>query len=89
MRLTDHKIEKKVRKLKEIEVLISQGMTPPAASRITGISIRTFYRWRMLYGRMRVDQAKRLIDLEKENLRLIRRMAIKERKIQILKETIS
>jgi len=83
------KAEKNIQKLREVEVLISQGMNPPEASRQAGISIRTFYRWRMEYGRMRVDQAKRLINLESENLRLKRRMAIKERKIKILKETLS
>ena len=81
--------EKNIRKLKEVEVLISQGMIPPEASRQKGISIRTFYRWRREYGRMRVDQAKRLIILEKENLLLKRRVVNKERDIRMLKETLS
>ncbi|MCH7887370.1 MAG: transposase, partial [Candidatus Marinimicrobia bacterium] len=78
-----------IQKLKEVEVLISQGVNPPDASRQAGISIRTFYRWRKDYGRMRVDQAKRLIDLEKENLRLKHLMADKRFDTQILKETLS
>ena len=89
MRTRKYTTEKNIRKLKEVEVLISQGMNPPEASRQTGISIRTFYRWRKDYGRMRADQAKRLINLEKDNLRLKHRMAIKEHDIQILKETLS
>lgn len=89
MRLMKDTIEKNIRKLKEVEMLISRGSTPPEASQQAGISIRTFYRWRMVYGRMRVDQAKRLINLEKENLRLKHHMAIKERDIQKLKETLS
>lgn len=72
------KAEKNIQKLKEVEGLISQGMNPPEASRQVRISIRTFYRWRKEYGRMRVDQGKRLIDFENENLRLKRHMAIKE-----------
>ena len=72
------KAEKNIQKLREVEVLISQGLNPPEASKQAGISIRTFYRWRKEHGRMRVDQAKRLIDLENENLRLKRHMAIKE-----------
>jgi len=72
------KAEKNIQKLRKVEVLISQGLNPPEASRQAGISIRTYYRWRKEYGRMRMDQAKRLIDLENENLRLKRHMAIKE-----------
>jgi len=89
MRSTKHKQEKNIRKLKEVEVLISQGLPPPAAAQMVGISIRTFYRWRMLYGRMRVDQAKRLINLEAENLRLTCLMARGEHEILRLKELLS
>ena len=89
MRSQKYKSEKNIQKLKEVEVLISQGVNPPDASRQAGISIRTFYRWRKDYGRMRVDQAKRLIDLEKENLRLKHLMADKRFDTQILKETLS
>lgn len=89
MRSQKYKREKNIQKLKEVEVLISQGMNPPEASRQAGISIRTFYRWRKDYGRMRVDQAKKLIDLEKENLRLKYLMADKGFDTQILKETLS
>ena len=89
MRSQKHKAERNIQKLREVEVLISQGVTPPDASRHAGISIRTFYRWRKDYGRMRVDQAKKLIDLEKENLRLKYLMADKGFDTQILNETLS
>ena len=88
MRAMNYTTEKNIRKLKEIEILISQGLNPPEASRKSGISIRTFYRWRREYGRMRVDQAKRLIDLEKESILLKRRIANRERDIRMLKETL-
>ncbi len=56
--------------LREAEVLQSQGMTIGEASRKLGISEQTYYRWRKEYGGMRVGQAKRLKELEKENVRL-------------------
>ena len=70
MKPKKYSTEKNINKLKEVEVLISQGMSPHEASRQAGISLRTYYRWRKDCGRMRVDQAQRLISLEKENLRL-------------------
>jgi transposase-like protein len=56
--------------LREAEVLQSQGVTIGDASRKLGITEQTYYRWRKEYGGMRVDQAKRLKELEKENVRL-------------------
>ena len=56
--------------LRETEVLQSQGMTISEISRKLSISEQTYYRWRKDYGGMRVDQAKRLKTLEKENVRL-------------------
>jgi transposase-like protein len=56
--------------LREAEVLQSQGMTISEISRKLSISEQTYYRWRKDYGGMRVDQAKRLKALEKENVRL-------------------
>ncbi len=80
--------EQIIRKLREAEVLISQGMTIPEASRQIGVVEQTFYRWRKEYGGMRINQAKRLKILEKENLRLKRLVAEKELDIQILRETL-
>ncbi len=81
--------EKIIIKLREAEVLISQGMDADEASRQIGVSRQTFYRWRKEFGGMRVDQARRLKILQKENLRLKHIVADKELDIQILKETLS
>ena len=89
MRSMKHTTEKNIRKLKKVEVLISQGLTPPEASRHSGISIRTYYRYRQVHGRMRVDQVKRLIMLEKENEHLKNLVADEGIDTQILNETLS
>ena len=81
--------EQIIRKLREAEVLISQGMTTPEAARQIGVVEQTYYRWRKEYGGMRIDQARRLKVLEKENLRLKKRVAEKELDIQILRETLA
>ncbi len=89
MRPRKYSTEKIIVKLREAEVLINQGMDAYEASRQIGVSRQTFYRWRKEYGGMRVDQARRLKVLEKENLRLKHLVADKELDIQILKETLS
>jgi len=78
--------EQIINKLREVEVLISQGATTPEASRKVGITEQTYYRWRREYGGMRIDQAKRLKDLEKENARLKKLVADLSLDISILKE---
>ncbi len=72
--------------LREAEVLLSQGMTIGEVSRKLSISEQTYYRWRKDYGGMRVDQARRLKDLEKENSRLKRLVADLSLDNAILKE---
>jgi len=62
--------EQIIAKLRQIEVLIGQGQAVAQAVRVTGISEQSYYRWRKEYGGLRLDQAKRLKDLEKENQRL-------------------
>lgn len=64
------KPEQIIGKLREAEVLLSQGLIVGEASRKLGITEQTYYRWRREYGGMRVEQAKRLKELEKENSRL-------------------
>ena len=61
------KPEQIIGKLREAEVLLSQGLIVGEASRKLGITEQTYYRWRREYGGMRVEQAKRLKELEKEN----------------------
>jgi transposase-like protein len=74
--------------LREAELLQSQGMTIGEASRKLGISEQTYYRWRKEYGGMRVDQAKRLKELEKENVRLKKLVADLSLDKDILKEAV-
>lgn len=62
--------EQIINKLREAEILISQGSSVIEASRNIGVTEQSYYRWRKEYGGMRIEQAKRLKDLEKENARL-------------------
>ncbi len=80
------KAEQIVNKLREAEVLLSQGLTVAEASRKLGVTEQTYYRWRKEYGGMRVEQAKRLKDLEKENARLKKLVADISLDNAILKE---
>ncbi len=65
-----YKPEQIISKLREAEVLLSQGATVAETIKELGVSEVTYYRWRKEYGGMKVNQAKRLKDLEKENARL-------------------
>ena len=81
-----YKPEQIIRKLREAEVAQAQGKTVPQVVKQIGVSEQTFYRWRKEYGGMKVDQAKRLKELEKENARLKRLVADLSLDNQILKE---
>ena len=78
--------EQIIGKLREAEVLLGQGSTVGEVSRKLGITEQTYYRWRREYGGMRVDQARRLKELEKENWRLKRLVADLTLDNAILKE---
>ena len=80
------KPEQIIGKLREAEVLLSQGLNVGEASRKLGITEQTYYRWRRAYGGMRLEQAKRLKDLEKENSRLKKLVADVTLDNAILKE---
>jgi putative transposase len=80
------KPEQIINRLREAEVLISQGAAVGEASRKIGVTEQTYYRWRREYGGMRVEQAKRLKELEKENSRLKRLVADLSLDNAILKE---
>ncbi len=67
--------EEIIHKLREADVLLSQGKTVSKACKHLGVSDQTYYRWGKIYGGMKVDQAKRLKDLEAENARLKRAVA--------------
>ncbi len=62
--------EQIISKLREAEVELSRGLAAAPICKKLGISEQTYYRWRREYGGLRVDQAKRLKDLERENARL-------------------
>ena len=72
--------------LRQIEVLMSQGKAAPVACREAGISQQSYYRWRKEYGGLEVDQAKRMKELERENVRLKRLVADLSLEKQILKD---
>jgi transposase-like protein len=65
-----HTAEQIISKLREAEVLTSKGMAVEEVLRQLGISDATYYKWRKEFGGLRVDQAKRLKELEQENSRL-------------------
>ncbi len=67
--------EEIIHKLRGSDVLLSQGKTVSQACKQIGVSDQTYYRWRKIYGGMKVDQAKRLKELETENARLKRAVA--------------
>ena len=72
--------------LREAEVLLSQGSTAVEVVRKLGITEQTYYRWRREYGGMRIEQAKRLKELERENGRLKKLVADLSLDNAILKE---
>ena len=78
--------EQIINKLREAEILLSQGNTISVICKKIGISDYTYYRWRKEYGGMRVDQAHRLNELEQENSRLKRLVADLSLDNSILKE---
>ncbi len=75
--------------LRQIEVLMSQGKAAPVACREAGISQQSYYRWRKEYGGLELDQAKRMKDLERENVRLKRLVADVSLEKQVLKDVAS
>ena len=81
-----HSPELIINKLREAELLLNQGSTVSEASRKIGVTEQTYYRWRKEYGGMRIEQAKRLKDLEKENARLKKLVADISLDNAILKE---
>ena len=81
-----HSPEQIIHKLREAEILLNRGASVGEASRKIGVTEQTYYRWRKEYGGMRIEQAKRLKDLEKENARLKKLVADISLDNAILKE---
>ena len=86
MKRKRHSSEQIIQKLREAEILLQKGQGVPQVCRAVGVTAQTYYRWRKEYGGMRVDQAKRLKDLEKENTRLKKIVADQALDMAILKE---
>ncbi len=84
-----HSAEQIISKLREAEVLLQKGQAVPQVCRQLGVTAQTYYRWRKEYGGMRMDQAKRLKDLEKENTRLKKIVADQALDMAILKDVAS
>lgn len=78
--------EQIINKLREAEIYINQGISIAEASRKISVTQQTYYRWRKEYGGLRIEQAKRLKSLEKENTRLKKLVADLSLDNAILKE---
>jgi len=78
--------EQIINKLREAEIHINQGIPISEASRKIGITLQTYYRWRKEYGGLRIEQARKLKNLEKENARLKKLVADLSLDNAILKE---
>jgi transposase-like protein len=78
--------EQIISKLREAEIHINQGISIAEASRKMGITEQTYYRWRREYGGLRIEQARKLKNLEKENARLKKLVADLSLDNAILKE---
>ena len=81
--------EQIVSKLRQIEVLTAQGRSAALACKDAGVSQQSYYRWRKEYGGLEIDQAKRMKDLERENMRLKRLVADLSVEKQVLKDIAS
>jgi putative transposase len=86
MPMKRYKPEQIVTLLRQIEVEMANGKTAPQACKEAEITVQTYYRWRKEYGGLKLDQAKRLKDLEKENSKLKRLVAELSLEKQILKD---
>jgi len=83
------RIEQIIQHLRDVEIFTNEGSTISQACRKAGISDQTYYRWRKTYGGLRLDQVKRLKELEIENTRLKKLVADLSLDNSILKETVS
>jgi len=86
MPMMRYKPEQIVTLLRQIEVAVANGKTTPQACKEAQITIQSYYRWRKEYGGLKLDQAKRLKELEKENSKLKRLVAELSLEKQILKD---
>ena len=86
MPIKRYKPEQIVTMLRQIEVSIANGKPTPQACKEAEITVQTFYRWRKEFGGLKLDQAKRLKELERENSKLKRLVAELSLEKQVLKD---
>ena len=86
MKRRRHTPEQIVRKLREADRLLAEGLEVPEVAKRLEVSEATYHRWRAQYGGLKADDVKRLKEQEGENVRLKRIVADKELQIQALKE---
>ena len=83
-----YKAEQIVNLLREIDVKTANGKTIPEACKQIGISEQTYYRWRKVYGGLKVDQARRFKEIEAENAKLKKLVAEISLREAMLKEVV-
>ena len=86
MPIRKYKPEQIVTLLRQVEVGLANGKSTPQACKEAGITAQTYYRWRKEFGGLKLDQAKRLKELERENAKLKRLVAELSLEKQILKD---
>jgi putative transposase len=86
MPMRKYKPEQIVTLLRQVEVGLANGKSTPQACKEAEITAQTYYRWRKEFGGLKVDQAKRLKELERENAKLKRLVAELSLEKQILKD---
>jgi putative transposase len=89
MPMKRYKPEQVVTLLRQIEVEIANGKSTPQACKEAEITQQTYYRWRKEFGGLKLDQAKRMKELERENAKLKRLVAELSLEKQILKDVAS
>jgi putative transposase len=89
MPMKKHRPEQIVALLRQIEVEIANGKSTPQACKEAEVTQQTYYRWRKEFGGLKLDQAKRLKELERENAKLKRLVAELSLEKQILKDVAS
>jgi len=89
MPMKRYKPEQIVNLLRQIEVEIANGKTTPQACKEAEITQQTYYRWRKGFGGLKLDQAKRMKKLERENVKLKRLVAELSLEKEILKDVAS
>ena len=89
MPMKRYKPELIVTLLRQVEVEIASGKTTPQACRDAEITQQSYYRWRKEFGGLKLDQAKRMKELERENAKLKRLVAELSLEKQILKDVAS